>query len=72
MKPKILTNSELNKINKRIDEIGSLFDLCDPDRDEDIFESLQSELEQLISILEVSCFHAQIKESGFKIIRGAL
>lgn len=51
-----LTVFELEQIDKRIDEITDLMDLC-TDRDQDIVDSLQSELHEIILKVETSLAH---------------
>lgn len=51
---KHLTNGELHKIEREIEEIDETIELCDADRDADVLEHLESRLEELILILEQS------------------
>lgn len=39
-----MTISELSKCEKRIDEISGIIELCDPDRDWDVLDNLEREL----------------------------
>ncbi len=49
-----LTNGELRKLEKRIKEIDRLTDLCCSDRDSDVLENLEIELEQIIKKIETA------------------
>lgn len=51
---KVLTKRELNKLNKRVDEISNIIDLCDDNKDSDIIDNLCLELESIVATLEQS------------------
>jgi hypothetical protein len=55
------------QINERISEIGRTIDLC-TDRDDDVLDNLERELETLIEVLECSLRLAQVHESGLKVV----
>lgn len=48
----MLTKFDLDKIEKRIDEISRLCDLCDAQRDRDILLALDIEVDEIIKTLE--------------------
>lgn len=52
-KSKVLTKGDIYELDKRVDEIDYLLDLCDPVWDEDVIESLTNELENIVKILEM-------------------
>lgn len=62
-----LTQPELNKINRRIDEINDLLDMCGTN-DDDVADNLCFELDQLIERLEFSHRRARIRESGLQVV----
>lgn len=47
-----MTKGELYLIEKRVDEIESIIELCDPDYDEDVLENLDKELDDIITVLK--------------------
>ncbi len=51
---KILTKRELNKLNRCVDEISNIIDLCDDNKDSDIIDNLCLELESIVATLEQS------------------
>lgn len=68
IKSKVLTKSELNKISKRINEIEQAMDLCDSDRDADIFANLDLELAEILAKLRSSV--AQLELNLNKLTAG--
>jgi prefoldin subunit 5 len=67
---KCLTKGELQRLNERIDEIEQLAELCHPDRDADILETLYAELDQMIKTLEASRAIALKNERKLRIVGG--
>lgn len=63
----ILTCAQLAEISDRIEEINDLLDQCG-DNDEDVFDNLQSELDQHIEVLERSYKYARFAERGLRIV----
>lgn len=62
-----MTQLQLLKISKRIDEIDALFDQELPD---DVADNLERELEELTTTLEKSLRRAQFCELGLQVIKG--
>lgn len=60
---KALTKVELLLIEKRVDEIDEILDLC-TDQDNDVLENLEKELDQLMGRLETSLKIAQAREAA--------
>lgn len=69
---KAMTKGELHKISKRIDELDLIMDMCDPDRDADVLDNCEAELDKIVKVLEKSERAARINESGLKLIIGGL
>lgn len=51
---KALTKRELSKLEKRIDKIGTLIDMCDPDKDSDVLDNLETELDTIMLTIQRS------------------
>lgn len=49
-----LTNGDLYRYEQRVETISDLIDLCDPVHDADVIANLETELVQIIAILEAS------------------
>lgn len=47
-----MTKGEIHKIDKRVDEINSIIELCSNPNDYDVLETLQKELDSYIELLE--------------------
>lgn len=58
-----LTVGELEEIEARIDEIDTIADLCDADRDSDVLHNLDMELDYWCDILELSLKVTREKEA---------
>lgn len=67
---KVLTKGELHKIEKRVEELENIIELCDPGRDDDILANSESELDEIVNVLEKSYKAARIKEVGLRLIQG--
>ena len=50
----ILTKGDLYHMEKRIDEIDSILEICDENRDSDVIENLLNELDEIMFRLETS------------------
>jgi hypothetical protein len=66
MKP--VTNRELNKISRRIDQISRLIDKTDNDF---LLDQYDQELVSIKEKLIKSCRLARIRESGLVLVRGS-
>ncbi len=66
---KRLTNGELDRLSARIDEINRTIDICDEDRDADVLDNLDIELDQIIEQLEISYELAKRAERGPRLRR---
>lgn len=62
-----LTKLDLFKLSRRIDEIIEIIDAC-TDRDDDIIETLDLELDIIMDRLKTSLRLSRIAESGLKLI----
>lgn len=54
LKKKVLTKGELSNYEQRIYEIEKAIDLCDSDRDADVLDNLDKELNEIEKILKKS------------------
>ena len=61
-----LTKGDLYNLENRITEIEQAQELCDPDRDGDVLDNLEMELESIIAILETSHSIAKKREKASK------
>lgn len=52
-KPEVLTNGELWALEKRIDEISEIIDLCG-DSDQDVIDALDAELSEIQRTIKTS------------------
>lgn len=59
---KLLTNGEVAKLKKRIDEINDIIDLCSDD-DVDVLNNLEQELNNIIEIINGSIM--ETKKQGY-------
>jgi hypothetical protein len=63
-----MTKGELQKLSDRVDEIDQTMDLCDSNRDADILDNLEAELDEIMKQLEEAPQKGKLESRDFALL----